>query len=104
MLGWWVRSEVGLGLFYWCNSRDVPQIGTMVFCNGNNVINPVPIKELSSTSLSKNQAQQVQSNQEKKIFYLTETSSYFPIGKGTYKISYNFFLAVDRLTCTGCFS
>jgi hypothetical protein len=30
-----VRSEVGLGLLYWCISGDVPQIGAMVFCTGS---------------------------------------------------------------------
>jgi hypothetical protein len=29
--GWWVRSEVGSGSLYWCNSGDVPQIGAVVF-------------------------------------------------------------------------
>jgi hypothetical protein len=35
MSGWGVRSEVGSGLLYWCNSGDVLQIEAVVFCTSD---------------------------------------------------------------------
>jgi len=35
VLGWKIRSEVGLGLLFWCNSGDELKIGAMVICTGN---------------------------------------------------------------------
>ncbi len=37
------RSEVGSGLLYWCNSRDVLQIGAVVFSTGVSVPKFAPI-------------------------------------------------------------
>ncbi len=88
---WQVGSEVGSGLLYWCNSRDVLQIWAVVFCTGSSVPNPVPILGLFSSSPSSNQTsylrgvQQKPSNQKRnrKIFSLDETSFVFLTVKGS---------------------
>ncbi len=48
--GWYVRSEVGSGLLYWCNSADVPQIGAVVFAPLFCAPKPAPIKVLPSSN------------------------------------------------------
>jgi hypothetical protein len=39
-------SEVGSGLLFWCNSRNVLQFGPWYYCTGNSVLNPEPTMRL----------------------------------------------------------
>ena len=51
VLVWWVRSKIGSGLLYWCNSEDVLQIGAVAFCTVSSLPNPVPIIGLFTSSV-----------------------------------------------------
>jgi hypothetical protein len=55
VLGWQVRSKVGSGLLFWCNSGDVLPIWAVVFSTDNSVLNPSPIVGLLSSLPSSNQ-------------------------------------------------
>ncbi len=47
-----VRSEVGSGLLYWCNARDVLQFRPLYHRTGYSVLNPAPIIGLFSSPTS----------------------------------------------------